>query len=126
MRTIELTYPHTLLQAKLPKTVCAIGFFDGIHKGHRKVINAAVQEARNKKMTSAVMSFHPHPSVVLKKQSEPVQYITTLEEKKKFLQLLNVDLFYVITFNKELSLLPPREFIDHFIKDLHIKHLIAG
>src|SRR5699024_4739370 len=54
------------------------------------------------------------------------KYITPLREKQEILQQLNVDRLYIIKFNKELSLLSPQHFIDHFIKDLHIKHLIAG
>lgn len=126
MRTIELTYPHTLLLEEIPETVAAIGFFDGIHMGHQKVIKTAVSEAKNKGMESAVITFHPHPSVILNKEIQHVKYITPLREKQEILQQLNVDRLYIIKFNKELSLLSPQHFIDHFIKDLHIKHLIAG
>lgn len=126
MRTIELTYPHTLLTEDIPETVAAIGFFDGIHRGHQKVIKTAVAKAKNKNMESAVITFHPHPSVVLNKEVQHVKYITPLREKQEILQQLNVDRLYIIKFNKELSLLSPQNFIDHFIKGLHIKHLIAG
>ncbi len=126
MRTIELTYPHTMLLEEIPETVAAIGFFDGIHKGHQKVIKTAVTQAKNEDMESAVITFHPHPSVVLNKDIQHVKYITPLREKQEILQQLNVDRLYIIKFNKELSLLSPQDFIDHFIKGLHIKHLIAG
>jgi riboflavin kinase/FMN adenylyltransferase len=126
MRTIELTYPHTLLLEELPETVAAIGFFDGIHKGHQKVINKAVTEAKNKDMESAVITFYPHPSVVLNSEVQHVKYITPLREKQEILQQLNVDRLYIIKFNKELSTLSQQSFIDHFITGLHIKHLIAG
>lgn len=126
MRTIELTYPHTLLLEEIPETVAAIGFFDGIHEGHHRVIKTAVAEAEKKSMESAVITFHPHPSVILNKEVQHVKYITPLREKQEILQRLNVDRLYIIKFNKELSLLSPQDFIDHFIKGLHIKHLIAG
>lgn len=126
MRTIELSYPHTLVLEELPETVSAIGFFDGIHKGHQKVIQTAVTEAKNKNMESAVITFHPHPSVVLQKEKQHVQYITPLREKQEILQQLEVDRLYIITFNKELSALSPQAFIDHFIIGLHVKHLVAG
>lgn len=126
MRTIRLTYPHTLLLEELPETVAAIGFFDGIHKGHQQVINTAVNKAKAKHMESAVITFHPHPSVVLKKDVQHVQYITPLQEKQKILQQLDVDRLYVITFNKGLSSLEPQAFVDHFIIHLNIKHLVAG
>ncbi len=126
LRTIELTYPHTLNLEALPKTVAAIGFFDGVHLGHQQVIEAAVDEAKKREMESAVISFFPHPSVVLKAGREDVKYITPLREKQEILQRLGVDRFYIITFNKELSSLSPKAFIDHFIIGLHIKHLVAG
>lgn len=126
MRTFELTYPHSLLLEELPHTVCAIGFFDGIHKGHQKVIGTAVKEAQKRNLESAVITFHPHPSVVLKKGTEHVQYITPLKEKQEILQRMNVDRLYIIKFNTELSSLTPQEFIEHFIIGLGIKHLVAG
>lgn len=126
MRTIELTYPHTLLLEEIPETVAAIGFFDGVHKGHQEVIKTAVAQAKHKGMESAAITFHPHPSVVLNKEIQHVKYITPLREKQEIFQQLNVDRLYIIKFNKELSLLSPQNFIDHFIKGLHIKHLVAG
>lgn len=126
METIHITYPHQFNKEDLPETVAAIGFFDGVHKGHQSLIQEAVQQANTHHKMSAVISFHPHPSVVLKKSVENVQYITTMEEKETLLAEMGVDTFYVITFNKELSLLPPKAFIDHFIIGLNICHLVAG
>lgn len=126
MRTIELTYPHTLILEELPETVAAIGFFDGIHKGHQHVIKAAIKEAKRSKMESAVITFYPHPSVVLRKDKQQVKYITPLREKQQVLQRLGVERLYIITFNSELASLGPQGFINHFIKGLHIKHLVAG
>ncbi|WP_077326213.1 riboflavin biosynthesis protein RibF [Virgibacillus siamensis] len=126
MRTIELSYPHRLDRQNLPDTVAAIGFFDGIHKGHQKVIKTAVEKAKKDNMESAVITFHPHPSVVLKKDTPHVRYITPLKEKQEILQQMNVDRLYIITFNKELASLEPQQFIDHFIIGLKIKHLVAG
>lgn len=126
MRTIELSYPHTLELQNLPETVAAVGFFDGVHKGHQKVIQTAVDKAKENNMESAVITFHPHPSVVLKKDATHVRYITPLKEKQEILQQMDVDRLYIITFNKELASLEPQKFIDHFIIGLKIKHLVAG
>jgi riboflavin kinase/FMN adenylyltransferase len=126
MRIFEITYPHSLLLEELPETVAAIGFFDGIHKGHQELINTAIKEAGNKEMESAVITFHPHPSVVLKKDTQHVQYITPLSEKIKILQQMEVDRLYVITFNQQLASLSPEEFISHFIEGLNIKQIIGG
>ncbi|MFD1412939.1 bifunctional riboflavin kinase/FAD synthetase [Oceanobacillus jeddahense] len=126
METIELSYPHTLSKEDLPETVSAIGFFDGIHKGHQRVIQQAVDKAKQKNMESAVITFFPHPSVVLRKDTQHVKYITISSEKQAILDDLQVDRLYIIQFNQDLSKLSPQEFIDHFIIGLNIKHLVAG
>lgn len=126
METKYISYPHTLNRGELPETVAAIGFFDGVHKGHQTLIKEAVQEAKQTGRKSAVISFHPHPSVVLKKDAAKVEYITTVKEKAEMFETLGVDFLYIITFNKELSLLSPQTFIDHFIVELNIQHLVAG
>ena len=126
MRTIELTYPHILSEDCLPETVAAIGFFDGIHKGHQEVIHTAIVKAKEKNMESAVITFHPHPSVVLNKHKKNVKYITPIRQKQEILQKMNVDRLYIIKFNKELSSLSPQQFVDHFIIGLRIKHVVAG
>lgn len=54
---MELSYPHMLHKEDLPETVSAIGFFDGIHKGHQKVIQQAVDKAKENNMESAVITF---------------------------------------------------------------------
>src|SRR5699024_4647477 len=126
METIHLTYPHTLNKKDLRETVCAIGFFDGLHKGHLKVINQAVSIAKQKNLESAVITFHPHPRVVLSDESHGVKYITSLKEKQRILSELSIDRLYVITFNKELSLLSPEKFVDHFLVQLNMKHVVGG
>ncbi|AVQ99088.1 bifunctional riboflavin kinase/FAD synthetase [Oceanobacillus sp. M65] len=126
MRTFELTYPHSMVLNELPETVTAIGFFDGIHKGHQKVIQTAVREAKERGMESAVITFHPHPSVVLKKDVQHVKYLTPIREKQEILQKLEVDRLYIIQFNQELASLTPQVFVDHFLKGLRIKHMVAG
>lgn len=126
MKTIKLTHPHTMNIKELPETVTAIGFFDGIHRGHQQVINTAVNIAKEKGMQSAVITFHPHPSVVLSKGKKKVNYITPLKEKESILQNMQVDRLYIIEFNEKLAALSPQEFIDQFIIGLNIKHVVAG
>ncbi|MBU5466733.1 bifunctional riboflavin kinase/FAD synthetase [Virgibacillus sp. MSJ-26] len=126
MKTIKLTHPHTMNIKELPETVTAIGFFDGIHKGHQQVIDTAVNIAKEKGMKSAVITFHPHPSVVLSKGKKKVNYITPLKEKESILQNMQVDRLYIIEFNEKLAALSPQKFIDQFIIGLNIKHVVAG
>ncbi|MDC3414096.1 bifunctional riboflavin kinase/FAD synthetase [Aquibacillus sp. 3ASR75-11] len=126
MKTYTLAYPHNLTKTDLPDTVAAIGFFDGIHKGHQKVIGTAVEIAKANDQESAVITFDPHPSVVLKKDRKHVNYITPLKEKEALITEMGVDRLYIIHFNSELAQLDPKAFIDHFIIGLRIQHLVAG
>jgi len=126
METIQISYPLQLVKENLPEVVAAIGFFDGIHKGHQEVIGKAVRKASELNMKSAVISFHPHPSAVLNANGKEIRYITPLEEKQAILTELGVDRFYIINFNKQLSELSPEHFIEHFIKGLGIRYLVAG
>lgn len=126
MNVIRLSYPHDLQHEDITETVAAIGFFDGIHRGHQAVIKEAIKIAKKEGKRSAVISFHPHPSVVLNKSKKDIRYITTVEEKRSILQDLGIDCFYIIEFNEALSKLSPQAFVDHFIKGLHITHLVAG
>ncbi|WLV25804.1 bifunctional riboflavin kinase/FAD synthetase [Aciduricibacillus chroicocephali] len=126
MRTIQISYPLSTDHCEFPEVVAAIGFFDGIHKGHQKVIGKAVDRANELGLLSAVISFHPHPSAILNAKSREVRYITPFEEKKRILESMGVDNFYVIEFTKELSALSPEQFISDYIGGLNVQELIAG
>ena len=80
MEVIHLKYPHKLVATDVPYSV-AVGFFDGVHSGHQKVIEAAMDNAVRLQCKSAVMTLDPHPSIVLGGRNEKVFYITPLEQK---------------------------------------------
>lgn len=80
MEVIQLSYPHELKREEQPPSSCAIGFFDGIHRGHQRVILSGKKIAEEKQITSAVMTFHPHPSVILNKKKKQIHYITPLDQ----------------------------------------------
>lgn len=126
MKTIRLTHPHQLKKEELPQTVLALGYFDGIHLGHQRVIKKAKEIAEVKGWASAVMSFHPHPSVVLGSEIKHVSYLTPLEEKEKLLEEMGIDLFYIVQFDEEFASLPPEEFVEQYIVGLNAKHVVAG
>ncbi|AWE06720.1 bifunctional riboflavin kinase/FAD synthetase [Lysinibacillus sp. 2017] len=127
MNVIHLKYPHQLAQEtnKLAFSL-AVGFFDGVHKGHQAVINSAKEKAQQLGVQSAVMTFDPHPSIVLGRRNEKVFYITPLTQKLDTLKKLNVDTVFVVNFTSDFAKLTPEEFIKHFILDLNVKHVTAG
>jgi riboflavin kinase/FMN adenylyltransferase len=104
----------------------ALGFFDGVHKGHQRVIGEAIGRAREKGIKSAVMTFDPHPSLVLGGRKEEVFYITPLQQKLEILKAIGVDVCFIVRFTSEFARLTPEQFIQHFINELNVVHVTAG
>lgn len=104
----------------------AIGYFDGVHRGHQQVILEAKETAAQMGISSAVMTFDPHPSVVLGKAVQQIQYITPLEEKIKIIEELGIDYLFIIHFTAEFANLLPQEFIDQYVIGLNVRHVVAG
>ena len=125
MDVIQLKYPHQLVKNGGPYSL-AIGFFDGVHLGHQQVINRAIEHAKEKGVKSAVMTFDPHPSIVLGGRNEKVFYITPLEQKIEKLKAFGVDTVFVVNFTSDFAKLSPEDFVQFFIKDLHVVHVTAG
>ena len=125
MDVIHLKYPHQLKATEGPYSL-ALGFFDGVHRGHQEVINSVIATAKEKGYKSAVMTFDPHPSIVLGGRNEKVFYITTLQQKLDTLATLDVDTVFVVNFTSDFAKLSPETFVKHFILDLNVKHVTAG
>jgi riboflavin kinase / FMN adenylyltransferase len=126
VKIIYLTHPHTLNKDQIEPTVMALGFFDGVHLGHQKVIKTAKETATKLGIKSAVMTFHPHPSVVLKKENRHIQYLTPMKDKERVIEELGIDTLYVVKFDELFASLEPQQFVDEYIIGLHVKHVVAG
>lgn len=124
LKTIYLEYP---INQKLERkdTVVALGYFDGVHLGHQTVIESAKSIAKKNGWLSAVMTFHPHPAVVLGKV-ERISAITPLPEKEKVIKEHGIDILYVVSFNEAFSKLSPQQFVDEYLIGLSVKHVVAG
>ena len=103
-----------------------MGYFDGVHRGHQQVILEAKNHAKEKGICSAVMTFDPHPSVVLGRTERQTQYITPLTEKVKIIEELGIDYLFIINFTVEFANLLPQEFIDQYVIGLNVMHVVAG
>ncbi len=125
VKLIKLSQPHHFNKDDFDEMVLALGYFDGVHKGHQKVILKAKEIADRLGRKSAVMTFNPHPLVVLRNQKE-IDYITPLEEKIHLISQLNVDILFVVEFTKEFAALLPQQFVDDYIINLNVKHVVAG
>lgn len=126
MEIIQLSQPPDTGKAPTGEKVMALGYFDGVHIGHQEVIQTAVQKAQELGYKAAVMTFHPHPSVVLKQLNKREDYLTPIEEKARLMRELGVDELYIVTFNETFSQLSPQEFVDLYLIKLEVKHVVTG
>lgn len=127
MKIIKIHHPYE--EKKIPNedVVLALGFFDGVHKGHQKVIKTAKKIADKKNLKLAVMTFNQHPSIVFKKVIPiDIKYLSTISRKEQLIAGLDVDFLYEVDFTSSLAELSPQEFVDYYIKGLHTHTVVAG
>ena len=86
------------------KSILTIGTFDGVHMGHKKIIDAMVKQARKENLLVNVLTFFPHPRMILQKETN-IKLIDTLKEKEELLKSLGIDNLIIHPFSKEFSCL---------------------
>lgn len=115
LEALQLTHPACV----------AIGAFDGVHCGHQALIGALVQSARQKQQSAVVITFYPHPSVVLRGR-RPSFYLSTPEEKAEYLAALGVDALVTHPFNASVAAIRAVEFVDRLVTYAHLQELWCG
>ena len=116
----------TLSKFEEKKLCLAIGNFDGFHKGHQAIIRQVKDISLKKNLSSAIMSFNPHPRTFFNKSNENFN-IYTKEEKLIFLKEFNIDIYIDFEFNINLSQLTPEDFVKNILVDkLNITNLVVG
>ncbi|MBO0437318.1 riboflavin biosynthesis protein RibF [Vagococcus fluvialis] len=127
MEVINIHHPYKNTEIPKDDVVLVLGFFDGVHLGHQKVIETARKEADRKNVKLAVMTFNHHPSVVFQKiDHKKMKYITTVEQKVKRMEEANVDILYIVEFTSAFAGLKPQDFVDQYIVGLHAVTAVAG
>ena len=107
-------------------SVVTIGTFDGVHKGHQKVFNKVINASKLSNLSSVVLTFFPHPRIILNKYND-VKMIDTLDEKIDHLEKIGIDHLIIHPFDKKFSLLSADQFIKEYLVDkLKLKHIIIG
>lgn len=102
------------------------GTFDGVHLGHLKIIHQLQQEAKNIDGESVLVTFHPHPRLVLQ-QSNEIKVLTTFEEKMDLLSRQQIDHVVVVPFSERFSNMEPERYIQDFlVGTLQAKCIITG
>ncbi|WP_171038177.1 FAD synthetase family protein [Aquibacillus sediminis] len=105
--------------------VVAIGFFDGMHIGHQKVIQQAKKIAEKKQLPLACISFFPHPKEILTNNKQ-FKYIMPITEKQIILENMGVEKFYLIEFDHPFASVSPKQFVQNYLLDLGVAHVVAG
>jgi riboflavin kinase/FMN adenylyltransferase len=109
----------------LQRSWITVGTFDGIHLGHQAIIRELVSGAKRANLASVVITFHPHPAVILKKRDHSF-YLTNPEERADLLGDLGVDFIVSYPFTTQVAEKSARQFIDHLHSHLGFEKLIVG
>lgn len=107
-------------------TAITIGTFDGVHIGHRKILERLIKNAATLNLKSTVLTFFPHPRMVLQKDAD-IKLLNTIDEKTQILKNLGLDQLIIHPFTREFSRLTATEFVrDILVNDLKTKKIIIG
>lgn len=108
------------------ETVVTIGTFDGVHIGHQKIIERLVTSARNNALKSAILTFFPHPRMVLQKDTT-IKLLNTIDEKAAIMEALGLDFLVIKKFTKAFSRIQAEDFVsDILVNQLQAKKVIIG
>lgn len=102
---------------KDPNTVLTVGTFDGVHEGHKALVQTVVDKAAERGARSLVVTFDPHPRDIINPGKDGIKLLTTLEERAEIMQELGVDILLVIPFDRDFSLLSSEEFVRNIIHE---------
>ena len=105
-------------------SILTLGTFDGVHKGHRKIISNLKSEAKRNNLRSIILTFFPHPRNIV--SSEIIKSISTIDEKIKIFSDLGIDELIIQKFDKSFASMDAKEFIELLVNNLKIKKIIVG
>jgi len=105
-------------------SILTLGTFDGVHKGHRKIISNLKSEAKRNNLRSIILTFFPHPRNIV--SSEIIKSISTIDEKIKIFSDLGIDELIIQKFDKSFASMDAKEFIELLVDNLKIKKIIVG
>lgn len=111
----------------LEYAVVTSGTFDGVHVGHKTILERLKKIAKDQKGETVVITFWPHPRIVLHKDSNDLKLLTTIEEKTQLLAKEGIDYLLILPFSKEFANLSPAQFVQKvYIDALNTKKLVIG
>ncbi len=101
-----------------------LGVFDGVHLGHQAIIRQIARLARTTDGEAAIITFHPHPAKILRPESAPL-LLTTEQQDYELFSGLDVDICIILNFDQDLSLCPPKDFLDQLLKSAPTLHTVV-
>lgn len=107
------------------ETLLAVGVFDGVHAGHRYLLEKLQQQAAERELLSGVVTFNPHPQSVLHPENQQL-WLGDIEDRVKALQALGIEIVTVLTFTPKLARLSARDFISLVKKHLRMRSIMVG
>ena len=111
----------------LVNPVVTMGIFDGVHRGHKSLLDNLVSWAGKVNGDSVVITFSPHPRLVLEKDHLNLSFLTTMEEKMVLLEASGIDHLIIIEFSKQFSRMSACDFVEKvLVGKIGIKHLLLG
>ena len=110
-----------------PNTVLTVGTFDGVHAGHRAILDTVVRKAKERDARSVLVTFDPHPRNIINPGDAGIKLLTTIQERSEILDELGIDQTIVIPFDRDFSLLSSEEFIREIIYDkIGVSEFVIG
>ncbi|MBG6236823.1 riboflavin kinase/FMN adenylyltransferase [Pedobacter sp. CAN_A7] len=120
-------YQHLSEFKKLANAVVTIGTFDGVHYGHQKIVKRLCELAKETGGESVILTFFPHPRLILDPENQNLKMINTVKQKAEILAGLGVDHLIIIPFTRDFSNLSAREYIQQILIDtIGTKYIIVG
>lgn len=119
---------HNINEFKPVKdAVVTIGTFDGVHQGHRKIISRLTELANASGGESVILTFFPHPRMILHPEDQSLKLISTIAEKAELLEQLGIDHLIITPFSRDFSNQTPQEYIQHvLVEKIGIKKIVIG
>jgi len=109
------------------KSIVTVGTFDGIHLGHREIISKINELKKQGGFRSVVVTFDPHPQLILKNKSDGIKLLSTIEEKIDTFDKLGIDVLYVLEFTRGLAETHAEEFLEKYlVNGIGLSHLVLG
>lgn len=126
-KTLALKIFHSINDfSSTKKTILTLGTFDGVHIGHKKILKKLTQNTENQKYESLVLTFFPHPRMVLQEHSD-IKLLNTIDEKIDLLEKIGIENLVIHPFDEAFSRLTAEEFVSNILVDrFHIQKIVIG